>query len=280
MLTIFLIIAYIVSCIINDRFSFFPLLGSFAAYGLFIKIGEKKQMDPENGKTSWPETMGCRSGFWFMIVFIIAEFFFSYYLGLCHPEVFSFGRIEIGGFELVNSFVVLIELVCAAIYFIFLHKEKPLRMNGKTVALLVAILIPFIMRDFFSVSQIILGGEEEYNSTECIGMAYRVLVLAAFTEEVVYRGMVFSELRTRFKPVTAAVIQSAIFTLVHSEMMISLFRSFDGYAVIHILMVFMMGLLAAGMTYRTRSLWPGIIMHFALDGGVWYVLLPVIQSII
>lgn len=280
MLTICLIISYIVSCIINDGFSFFPLLGSFAAYGLFVKKIGKKQTDQENREVGRRETIIYKSSFWFVIVFILAEFFFSYYLELCHPEAFSFGRIEIGGFELVNSFVITIELVCAAIYFFFLHKEKPLRMNGKLLVFLVAILIPFIIRDFFSVSQTILSSKEKYNSTEYIGMAYRALILAAFTEEVVYRGMVFSALRTRFRPVPAAVIQSAIFTLVHSGMMISLFRAFDGYEVIHILMVFMLGLLAAGMTYRTRSLWPGIITHFALDGGIWYILLPVIQSII
>lgn len=34
LMKVILIAAYVISCFLNDRFSFFPLLGSFAAYGL------------------------------------------------------------------------------------------------------------------------------------------------------------------------------------------------------------------------------------------------------
>lgn len=160
------------------------------------------------------------------------------------------------------------------------EKVRLFVINRKIVLYIVLIIVPFVIRDFFSASQTILETGKHYDLNKYINMTYKSLVLAAFTEEVVYRGMIFSELCTHFKLMPSAIIQSTIFTLVHSEMIVQIFRNFDLYAIIHILAVFAMGILAAGMTHRTKSLWPSIIMHFALDGGIWYIMLPVMQKII
>lgn len=273
---VILIAAYVISCFLNDRFSFFPLLGSFAAYGL-SPMTAGKLVAQKNGETILPEKATHKTSFWLVIIFIIAEFFCSYYLRLCCPDVFKLGRIEIGGIELINSFIVPIELLCAIIYFV-IYKVRLFAINRKIVLYIVLIIVPFVIRDFFSASQTILETGKHYNLNKYINMTYKSLVLAAFTEEVVYRGMIFSELRTHFKLMPSAIIQSTIFTLVHSEMIVQIFRNFDLYAIIHILAVFAMGILAAGMTHRTKSLWPSIIMHFALDGGIWYIMLPVMQK--
>lgn len=79
------------------------------------------------------------------------------------------------------------------------------------------------------------------------------VVLAPFTEEIIFRGFLFGALRARLGPVLAAVISSAIFAAVH------------GYSFAGLVFVFLFGLIFAAIYQRSGSLLPGMIAHGLLN---------------
>lgn len=134
-------------------------------------------------------------------------------------------------------------------------------------------LVAFIIRDCVYAGYEFFFSSNSYDVMECLNLSYRALVLAAFTEEFLYRGVIYDEMKIFFKPITAAVIQSLLFTFVHAERWISLFISGDLYIAVNLLLVFFMGIMCAFYREKTGSLVPGIFVHFALNGGVFHLFL-------
>ncbi|MBN1668773.1 MAG: CPBP family intramembrane metalloprotease [Anaerolineales bacterium] len=85
------------------------------------------------------------------------------------------------------------------------------------------------------------------------GVAQGWLVLGAalvapFVEEIFFRGFLFAGLKRRFHWIWAALISNTLFTLNHLEPL-SLFP------------VFVLGLALTYIYQRSRSIWPGVLMH-------------------
>lgn len=72
-------------------------------------------------------------------------------------------------------------------------------------------------------------------------------VLAPFTEEILFRGMIQNAYERRFG-LTAILISSAIFGLMHADLLLAV-------------NAFFMGLIAGYLLLRTRSLWTTIVFH-------------------
>ncbi|MEM9283886.1 MAG: type II CAAX endopeptidase family protein [Verrucomicrobiota bacterium] len=75
------------------------------------------------------------------------------------------------------------------------------------------------------------------------------VIIAPFFEEVVIRGFLFSFLMTRFRPVPAAIISSAMFAFLH------------GYSLLGFVSTMSLGLVFSWLYWRSGSLWPGVFCH-------------------
>jgi membrane protease YdiL (CAAX protease family) len=110
------------------------------------------------------------------------------------------------------------------------------------------------------VPQLVWGSQ-----AESLKIAIEVVVLAPIFEELIFRGIVFSTLRTKFG-FTASMIGSAtVFALAH------------GYGPIAFLAVFWSGLLWAWLYERTGSVIPGMCAHAVNNGLVVYFLVALFR---
>lgn len=79
-----------------------------------------------------------------------------------------------------------------------------------------------------------------------IGMA----VLPAICEELIFRGIIFNGLLTKYKPATAIVVSGALFALMHTSLQQTFYQ-------------FILGVVIALIVYFGGSLIYGMIVHFA-----------------
>jgi CAAX protease family protein len=75
-----------------------------------------------------------------------------------------------------------------------------------------------------------------------------IIIIAPFTEEILFRGLLFSGFRQRYSWETAAVISSGLFALSHVGL-----NAF--------IPAFAFGYVSAYLYQRTGSIWPSILMH-------------------
>jgi membrane protease YdiL (CAAX protease family) len=80
------------------------------------------------------------------------------------------------------------------------------------------------------------------------------VVVAPICEEVFFRGFVFPGLLHAMSPVWAIILSALIFAVAHGDP--------GSFAVL-----FLIGLALAFLRWRTKSIWPGIMLH-ALNNGV------------
>jgi membrane protease YdiL (CAAX protease family) len=79
------------------------------------------------------------------------------------------------------------------------------------------------------------------------------VVFAPFVEEIFFRGFLFQGFRQKYGWVSAMLVSSAVFAVAH----------LDPVALIP---TFILGLLLAYLYQRSNSLWPGILLHFLVNG--------------
>jgi uncharacterized protein len=83
-----------------------------------------------------------------------------------------------------------------------------------------------------------------------------IAVLPAVFEEIALRGLILGKLGRVMSRTHAAWVSSILFGLLHFDLV--------GMAVF----IVAMGWIAAWLTYRTRSLWPAMIIHFLHNAGI------------
>lgn len=87
------------------------------------------------------------------------------------------------------------------------------------------------------------------------------VLVAPFCEEIFFRGFVFMGLLRGMSLVWAVIFSALIFAVAHADP-----GSF--------LVLFCIGLVLAFLRWRTRSLWPGIMLHLLNNGiGALYIVL-------
>ena len=79
------------------------------------------------------------------------------------------------------------------------------------------------------------------------------VLLAPIAEEIFFRGFLFTGLRQRYGVIKALLLSSAIFAGFHFQL-------------VAIIPTFLMGCVLAYARHRTGSIWPGIILHFSING--------------
>ena len=78
------------------------------------------------------------------------------------------------------------------------------------------------------------------------------VVIAPMTEEIFFRGFLFGGLWKKYHWQKAAVINSALFALMHLQ-------------ATAMLPIFILGYIFSYLYYRSSSIWPGILMHVATN---------------
>ena len=80
------------------------------------------------------------------------------------------------------------------------------------------------------------------------------VVLAPLIEETFFRGFLFAGFRQRYGWNKAALLSSTFFALAHLEL-------------VALIPTFILGYLLAYLFHRSRSLWPGVILHFLVNSA-------------
>lgn len=79
------------------------------------------------------------------------------------------------------------------------------------------------------------------------------ILLAPVVEEIFFRGFLFPGLRERYGWVRAMLLSAAIFAVFHLQW-------------VALIPTFLLGCMLAYLRHRTDSLWPGILLHFTING--------------
>jgi len=77
-------------------------------------------------------------------------------------------------------------------------------------------------------------------------------VFAPLVEEIFFRGFLFQGLRARYGWVSGMLINSAIFAIAHLDP-------------VSLIPTFILGSLLAYLYHRSNSVWPGVILHMAVN---------------
>ena len=78
------------------------------------------------------------------------------------------------------------------------------------------------------------------------------VILAPLIEETFFRGFVFSGLQQKYSWKVAALISSFLFAVAHMQL-------------VALIPTFLMGLVLAYLYQRSKSIWPGIILHLIVN---------------
>ncbi len=85
-----------------------------------------------------------------------------------------------------------------------------------------------------------------------------LVLVAPFTEELLFRGLILRTLVERYSPLLAIVISAFLFAVLHMNP----WQFANPIA---------LGLLLGWWCWRTRSLWPGLLGHAVTNGMAWYM---------
>ncbi len=91
------------------------------------------------------------------------------------------------------------------------------------------------------------------------------VIIAPFCEEVFFRGFLFQGLRLRINVWAAVVLSTVLFALAHGDLG-------------SLTLLLVIGLLLAILRWKTRSLWPGIVLHMLNNGLAALVILQAIAA--
>ena len=89
-----------------------------------------------------------------------------------------------------------------------------------------------------------------------------LVILPPLVEEALFRGFLYGGLRGKLKPISAALITSALFALPHT------FGNDAGASLLWVASVdtFLLSLILVYLREKTGSLWPGIFLHMLKNG--------------
>lgn len=122
-----------------------------------------------------------------------------------------------------------------------------------------------------------LGQKQELGFDTVVGLSQKLLtfvslvILPPISEEVLFRGLLFNGLRTKFSFVWSALFTSACFASLH------LFEGSGSLFWVGALDTFILSLVLCRLRERTGNLWAGILVHM-LKNGVAFLSLYVFVS--
>lgn len=205
-----------------------------------------------------------------LLTLVVFELFVSYILRSFYPDVFSWGSLEIFGIELCGSFVVYIELLVIFLYIHKIHREEKIFvMNRRIFRFCLLMILPFLIYDFTSLNKHVMANPLQIVKTHYFEDFFRAFILAGLVEELLYRVLLYDELKKIFSKRTATLLQALFFMMIHSQRWILLFTEFDLYVLLNLIVVFILAVVSAHLRERTNSIIPSVILHGSLNNGVY-----------
>ncbi|MDX1765677.1 MAG: CPBP family intramembrane glutamic endopeptidase [Candidatus Saccharimonadales bacterium] len=105
----------------------------------------------------------------------------------------------------------------------------------------------------------VTGFEAAASNLEQFLVFIGLVLVVPFIEELLFRGFVFKGFLSRMPWIWAAIFSSALFGLAHLQINVAI----DTFA---------LGMVAAWLVYRTRNIWPAILLHAAKNAIAFGVL--------
>lgn len=122
------------------------------------------------------------------------------------------------------------------------------------LAMIINLLYAFYIMKFLPPEQeLIETFEYLYNNTVLWQQLLMMALMPAITEELLFRGFVFSSLLNKISPTKAIIISSAMFAILH----FSLMKFFT---------TFLLGIVFGYTVYKTKSVYSSMILHFLNNG--------------
>ena len=177
--------------------------------------------------------------------------------------------------DLINGIIMSTILI---LYLFHYKKTGILKLKGKQLIKGLIIVLPliliFVINIIVNFNTCIEDGLELIPISKIIINALSIIIGAAFTEEVLFRGIILNKIldffgRNSIKNVfISIIIVSGLFGLVHLS---NVFQGADiGSSLFMATVSVFTGIAFAAIYIRSKSIWPGIIIHSLMDimGGV------------
>jgi uncharacterized protein len=171
----------------------------------------------------------------------------------------------------INSSIFIITLVAAfvslGIYILMLRKKeenfwtrckfKRITSRDMVNVIIATMALSFISSGFIYLTQNIFKDYEQISQTMVGGLnsvfgIIIIIILIPIFEELLFRGMIFNELRKNLNVPAAIILQALIFGIAHGNI------AQGTYA-------FLMGIVAGFIYVCTKSIWSNIILHISFN---------------
>ena len=90
--------------------------------------------------------------------------------------------------------------------------------------------------------------------------SYITVIVAPIYEEIIFRGFIFHTFLSKHKPVAAIIFSSIFFGIWHFKNVFFLSQFLLIKQILYTGLIF--GPVMAFSTYKTKSIWPGVILHY------------------
>ena len=134
--------------------------------------------------------------------------------------------------------------------------------------LVIAYLFIMVYNIILTLSGVTTQGEAIYKALGSldspIWLVLVGVILAPFVEEMLFRGFLFAGFRQRFGWNKAALLSSTFFALAHLQPAA-------------LIPTFILGYLLAYIFHKSKSLWPGIILHFLVNSLGFFLIFSLSQ---
>lgn len=264
-ISIFVII-YLIPYFYNDTFSFLSLLSPIGLTYLLYPIKTERETGNIPKKKLY-------------IIIACLSVFLSFAL----MYLYIFGSLDNGvivnGFRILPSVTYIVYIIVPIVWFVKEYRGNPFRifkLDRKKLLFMVLICLPIILNDFINVFNYNLLNYAVININEYWYNLYQVFIIAAFIEELFFRGFMYSLLKKIFSVNVSMILSSLVFTLWHLNLLKKLYYAPSLFIVINMLAIFLLGIANSFIFERCKSLWPSVIFHAVIDGGLKFGLILVL----
>jgi membrane protease YdiL (CAAX protease family) len=143
----------------------------------------------------------------------------------------------------------------------FVLKESglaiPLSVSLVLVEWLFVVILSKITGDPVEVSSVFSGIRDAPNNARLYLLLVPMFAIAPVAEELLFRGLLYNALRRHMMPIMAIVLQALVFVLAHYRM--------PETNVIYLLIVFVSGIVLAGVYEWRKTIWSPIALHVLID---------------
>ena len=182
--------------------------------------------------------------------------------------------------------VLIIEIITVLIIWAFLrHNQRPLRFIGLSrprwrdagygilgfiayvpVYIVIAATITMLVPGLDTAQSQSIGYDDANRMFELLLVFVGLVILPPIAEEILFRGYIYSSLRSKFSYFVAAIVTSLLFAAPH------LFTGSSGEPLLWVAFIdtFALSLVLVHLRERTGRLWAPIVLH-ALKNGVAFV---------